>query len=234
MIFLRIWRRSSRCHVATKSFENGDSGIIGKKKMDFNVYEKNCELFSKEDGEEFIFGRCFVTLEWNLMARSESVVYANFFHVTWEDDCLVFRFPKSKTDQTGRNRDQLWHVYATPNNPATCPVLALATYIFTNPGLTQRNFMDDSANSQDREDGDNTGRLFPGGDQYGCFMDCLRRIVLNNPEVFVKLGVSPGDLGSHSARKGAYSQNPVFFVLAVQLCISLSLESVGVVSPEET
>ena len=202
---LKMFMKGIKRHVATKSFENGDSGIIGKKKMDFKVYEKNCELFFKEEGEEFIFGRCFLTLEWNLMARSESVVYANFFHVTWEDDCLVFRFPKSKTDQTGRNRDQLWHVYATPNNPATCPVLALAMYIFANPGLTQRNFKDDSANSQDREDGDNTGRLFPGGDQYGRFMDCLRRIVKNNPEVFVKLGISPGNLGSHSARKGACS-----------------------------
>jgi hypothetical protein len=97
------------------------------------------------------------------MARSENFVFANFFHVTWEDDCLVFCFAKSKTDQTGRNRVQLWHVYANPNNPATCPVLALVTYIFANPGLTQRNFKDDSADSQDREDGDNTGRLFPGG-----------------------------------------------------------------------
>jgi hypothetical protein len=195
-------------HVAAKSFENGDSGIIGKKKMDFKVYEKICELFLKEEGGEFLFARCFLTLEWNLMARSESVVHANFFHVTWDDDCLVFRFPKSKTDQTGRNRDQLWHVYATPNNPATCPVLALATYIFANPGLTQRNFEDDSQDSPDageREVGDNTGRLFPGSDQYGRFMDCLRRIVDNNREEFLKLGISPGDLGLHSARKGSCS-----------------------------
>lgn len=139
------------------------------------------------------------------MARSESVVFANFFHVTWEDDCLVFRFAKSKTDQTGRNRDRLWHVYATPNNPATCPILALATYIFANPGLTHWNFKDDSPDCPDREVGDNTGRLFPGGDQYGRFMDCLRRIVENNLEEFRQLGISPGDLGSHSARKGSCS-----------------------------
>ncbi len=36
----------------------------------------------------------------------------------------------------GRNRDQVWHVYATPNNPGVCPVLALATYIFANPSIT--------------------------------------------------------------------------------------------------
>jgi hypothetical protein len=57
----------------------------------------------KEEGGEFLFARCFLTLEWNLMARSESIVTANFFHITWEDDSLVFRFAKSKSDQTGRN-----------------------------------------------------------------------------------------------------------------------------------
>ena len=205
---LKMFMKGMKRHVAAKSFENGDSGIIGKKKMDFKVYEKICELFLKEEGEAYLFARCFLTLEWNLMARSESAVYSNLFHVTWDDNCLVFRFPKSKTDQTGRNRDQLWHVYATPNSPATCPVLALATYIFANPGLTQRNFKEDSPDFSDaveREVGDNTGRLFPGGDQYGRFMDCLRRIGDNNYEEFIKLGISPGDLGSHSARKGSCS-----------------------------
>ena len=103
------------------------------------------------------------------MARSESIVHAHFFHITWEDDCLAFHFAKSKTDQTGRNSDQVWHVYATPNNPYVCPVLALATYIFANPSLTNvENFTE-----ADRE-GNVSGRLFPGGDQYGRFMDCLR------------------------------------------------------------
>ena len=55
------------------------------------------------------------------------------------------------------------------------------------------------------EDGNPSGRLFPGGDQYGRFMDCLRRVVENNQEVFLPLGVRPGDLGSHSAWKGACS-----------------------------
>ena len=71
-----MFMKGMKHHVAMKSFLNGDSGIIGKKKMDLKVYEKNCELFLKEDGEEFLFGRCFITLEWNLMVRSESVVFA--------------------------------------------------------------------------------------------------------------------------------------------------------------
>ncbi len=83
-----------------------------------------------EEGEEYLFARCFLTLEWNLMVRLESIVHAHFFHITWEDDCLVFCFAKSKSDQMGRNSDQVWHVYAMPNNPFVCPVLDLATYIF--------------------------------------------------------------------------------------------------------
>jgi hypothetical protein len=66
--------------------------------MDFKVYEQMCKLFLGEEGEEFIFARCFLTLEWNLMARSENVVHAHMFHVTWDNDSLVFRFVKSKGD----------------------------------------------------------------------------------------------------------------------------------------
>jgi hypothetical protein len=154
--------------------------------------KKICELFLKEEEEEFLFARCFFTLEWNLMARSESIVFAHLFHITWEDDCLVFWFARSKTNQTGRNRDQLWHVYATPMSPATCPVLALVSYIFANPGLTD-------------SDGDGYGQLFQGGDQYGRFMDCLQRVIEMNLNKFFTLGISPGDLGLHSAWKGSCS-----------------------------
>ena len=100
--------------------------------------------------------------------------------------------------QMGKNSDQVWHVYATPEKPAMCPVLSLATYVFANPGLTNvENF------SETDEDGKPSRRLFPGGDQYGRFMDCLCQIIENNKDVFLPLGVCPGDLGSHSARKGA-------------------------------
>ena len=197
---LKIFMKGMKRTVATKKMEDGDSGIIGKKKMDFKVFEKICALFLKEDGEEFLFARCFLVLEWNLMSRSDNIVHAHLFHITWEDDCLAFRFAKSKTDQTGRNSDQVWHVYATPDKPATCPVLALATYLFANPGLTNVETF-----TETDEDGNPSGRLFPGGEQYHRFMDCLRRIIENNLDEFLQLGIRPGDLGSHSARKGACS-----------------------------
>jgi hypothetical protein len=130
------------------------------------------------------------------MSRSDNIVHAHLFHITWDDDCLAFCFAKSKTDQTGRNSYQVWHVYATPDKHATCPVLGLATYVFANPGLTNvENFTETDG------DGNPSGRLFPGGDQYGRFMDCLRRIIVSNEDEFLQLGVRPGDLGSHSAVK---------------------------------
>jgi hypothetical protein len=50
-------------HIAAKKMEDGDSGIVGKKKMDFKVYKKICELFMVEDGKKYLFARCFLTLE---------------------------------------------------------------------------------------------------------------------------------------------------------------------------
>ena len=104
---LKIFMKGMKRTVATKKMEDSDSGIIGKKKMDFKVFEEMCEPFLKENGEEFLFARCFLVLEWNLMSRSDNIVHAHLFHVTWGDNCLAFHFAKSKTDQTGRNSDQV-------------------------------------------------------------------------------------------------------------------------------
>jgi hypothetical protein len=134
MHHLKQFTKGIRQQVANKKVQEGDSAIVKKKKMRFNVYKKICELFMKEEDKEFIFACAFLTLEWNLMARSKNVVQAHILHVHWEDDCLVFCFVKSKDNQTGQNRNQEWHVYANPHNPEICPVHALACYIFSNPG----------------------------------------------------------------------------------------------------
>jgi hypothetical protein len=68
----------------------------------------------REEGEEFLFARAFLCLEWNLMTRLENIVHAHILHVHWDADCLLFCFVKSKVNQTGWNSDQEWHVYATP------------------------------------------------------------------------------------------------------------------------
>ena len=77
---LKIFMKELKRHVTSKNMEAGDSQIIGKKKMDFRVYKKICELFLKEESEEYLFTCCFLTLEWNLMVRLESIVFAHLFH----------------------------------------------------------------------------------------------------------------------------------------------------------
>lgn len=149
---LRQFTKGIRRHVADKKALEGDVAIVEKKKMGFNVFKTICELFMKEEHEEFIFARAFLTLEWNLMARSENVVHAHILHVHWEDDCFVFRFVKSKGDQMGRNRDQEWHVYANPHNPAICPALALGCYIFSNPGAFSSVSEDEPLNEQEDDE----------------------------------------------------------------------------------
>jgi hypothetical protein len=42
---LKIFMKGMKRHVATKNMEGGDCQIVGKKKMDYKVYEKLCELF---------------------------------------------------------------------------------------------------------------------------------------------------------------------------------------------
>jgi len=44
----------------------------------------------KKGGSEYIFAHCFMILEWNLMARSDNIVYTNISHMEWHDDSLVF------------------------------------------------------------------------------------------------------------------------------------------------
>ncbi len=88
----------------------------------------------------------------------------------------------------GRNSNQVWHV------------LALTIYVFATPGLTNvENFTETNG------DGNPSSRLFPGGDQYGHFMDCLCQIMDNNQDEFLQLGIHPRVLGLHSAWKGACS-----------------------------
>jgi len=85
--------------------------MVGEKKMGVDVYKEICEKFLLEEGEEYVFARAFVTLQWNLMARCI---------IHWNVDCLIFCFVKSKGDQMGKNHYQEWHVNA-PSHPFSLP-----------------------------------------------------------------------------------------------------------------
>ena len=48
------------------------------------------------------------------MKRSENCVSCKVNTITFEYDCLVFRFAKSKGHQYGEENVGPWHVYANP------------------------------------------------------------------------------------------------------------------------
>ncbi len=204
--------------VQNEKVENGDPLHEGKKKMGWKVYELMCRLFLEGEDNEYTFAHLFLTLEWNLMSRSENVADCHADNIFWVEDSLGFHFPKTKADQLGKRSDAIWHVYATPDSPHTCVHLSLARYLFSNSGVLSRcnsNATGGDANGTN-ENIEGLGmatnitinkgyKLFPGANQYDCFMKCFHKVINANPEAFKVHGIGPGDLGSHSARKGACS-----------------------------
>lgn len=171
--------------VAKEKRDAGESLDEGKRPMSLEVYDQMCKILYEGEDDEFLFAHAFITLEWNLMARSDNVVNAHINHLRWDEDCIQFFFPISKSNQGGENSEVPWHVYANPHKPHLCPILAMSKYFFSN-GLINM--------------GD---KVFPGEYQYERYLKIFHRIIKDNCEVFERLGVKPGDLGSHSTRKGA-------------------------------
>src|SRR6056300_898672 len=106
-------------------------------------------------------------------------------HIEWRQDCLLFFFGKSKRNQTSEDSESPFHVYSNPLQPEICPVLALATYLLAYPDVLKSG-----------------APLFPGSSQYSCFMKIFHKTVDAHAADFKKLGITKGDLGSHSCRKG--------------------------------
>ena len=170
--------------VADEKAKSGTSLNEGKRPMTFEVYEEMCKILFEGDDDEYLFAHAFLTMEWNLMARSDNCVNMNISHIQWSDDSLLFFFGKTKGNQLGDGNDKPWHVYSNPAKPHLCPVLALAKYVLLHPDLLT-----------------NGSPVFPGTYQYKRFIKIFHK-VLRYPS-FLELGVQPGDLGSHSTRKGS-------------------------------
>ncbi len=69
------------------------------------------------------------------MSSSENVNDCHAKNTIWINDELGFHFHKIKTVQLGKQGDIVWHLYTTPGNPAVCPILALACYLFSFPDI---------------------------------------------------------------------------------------------------
>jgi hypothetical protein len=77
----------------------GEDATEGKKPMAYAVYKVICKMLFKGDGDGYLFGLIFLTLEWNLMTRSESCLSMYITSIQCQEDTLLFHFAKSKGDQ---------------------------------------------------------------------------------------------------------------------------------------
>lgn len=122
---------------------------------------------------------------------------------------------QSQNQANGKESWSGWHVYATPNNAITCPILVLAHYLFSNPGILTTfpvdredwdpnlkiDLIDPQKNISNMSQNGYT-KFYPIWNQYCWFMKCFHKVVIENEELFLYLGVEEGDLRSHLARKG--------------------------------
>lgn len=73
-------------HVTKERMENGESLDEGKKPMSFEAYALLCEKLHSSDSNDALFAHCFLTMEWNLMARSDNCKQMQISHVEWRQD----------------------------------------------------------------------------------------------------------------------------------------------------
>ncbi len=78
------------------------------------------------------------------------------------------------------------HVYANPDEPYLCPILAMAMYIF--------------ARGYSRTGAKNL--LFGSGDHESSFSKWLRAFKTEHNNTLTALGIEISDIGTHSFRKG--------------------------------
>jgi hypothetical protein len=76
--------------VASSRAASGRSLDEGKKGMSFEVYKKMCEILFKSDDDEYLFAHTFLTMEWNLLARSDNCFSMNVNHIEFKNDSLLF------------------------------------------------------------------------------------------------------------------------------------------------
>lgn len=175
-----------RRKIVKEKVEDGVSLEEGKEVMSFECLMLLCEIFFKGENDEYIFALTFLLLEWNLMARSDNIVNLHVNDLEWDDDALLIYMKKSKTDQEGKNGKVPFHVYFNTEVPFLNVGLALGLYLLTNPGILSKS----------------TNKLFPAEFQYHRYSSILTKTIEVHADRFKVIGVKPGDIGSHSARKG--------------------------------
>ena len=170
----------------------------GKYHLSFQGYRVLAEhLFTSEDFNQMLFGWPYLVLQWNLIARTNTVASMMMEHISWEGDALLISTPKHKGDQEGANCFSR-HVYANPVTPGICPVLALAILTFVRAIRHDPDNIEDSAAAN--------FRVFDGTDSTARYSDVLGRAIAAVPSHQTHLlGGDKKQLGTHSVRKGSAS-----------------------------
>ena len=104
------------------------------------MYKRLCEELYNGKGDDHLFAHALLTMEWNLMARSNNCVNMHVQHIQWRSDSLIYYFGTLKSNQMGDRANYPFHVYSNPNNSKNCPVLALAKYLFSHPDILTTNY----------------------------------------------------------------------------------------------
>jgi hypothetical protein len=107
-------------------------------------------------------------------------------HIWWEEDAMVVVFPTQKNDNENKRMSPK-HVYANPNNPEICPILAFAVFIWSN-GFRRSN----SKKTVFGETKDNETR----------FSTWLRKVLGEYAQDLLSMGIMIIAIGTHSFRKG--------------------------------
>ncbi|POM62610.1 LOW QUALITY PROTEIN: hypothetical protein PHPALM_28209 [Phytophthora palmivora] len=103
----------------------------GKDPLPYSLYQQLCKTTLER--QDTGFAHFFLTTQWNLMCRSESVQTLCTQHLSAHDNSVGCTMHKSKTNQEGSGPKDPRHIYANPLNPITCWVTALAIYIACRP-----------------------------------------------------------------------------------------------------
>ena len=69
--------------VAANRREPGASLDEGNRAMSFEVYKRLCEELYNGKGDVNVFSHVFLTMEWNLMTRSNNCVNMHVQHIQW-------------------------------------------------------------------------------------------------------------------------------------------------------
>ena len=142
---------------------------------------------SGEDAELSMMVHAFITMQWNLLQRANTIDSLVTNGIDVDGDHLVVNIAKMKNDQTGE-RAYPRALHANTTTPAICPILALAIYFF----------------STNNEHNCSKKQIFHNGSNRFC--DWLSRIMKIAKS---ELHLENVDIGSHSVRKGGvtYSSN---------------------------